>query len=119
MTRNIEIQIQKSMPEASPEFLSAVTTCVRLKDSLSMGHPEFTKALRKVMRLVTDDMVDGFVDVAQELGLFPEPDAYTEDGEPLFTLEDVAVKVGIPIERLEVSMAHYAVDCALRGARSS
>lgn len=99
----------------SPDFLSAMMTCIHFKDSLSIGHPEFTKALMKVMRLVTDDIMDAFVDIAQKLGLFPEPDGFTEDGEPVFRLEDVAVKVGIPIERLEMSLADYAVECALRG----
>ena len=112
-TQAAEQKLRDISPSA--EFLSAMMTCLRLKDSLSIGHPEFTKALMNVMRLVSDDMMDAFVDIAQELGLFPEPDGYTEAGEPVYRLEDVAAKVGIPINRLEVSTAHYAAEQAAMG----
>ena len=93
-----DAEVAQQLAEASPEFMAAMSACLRLEESLGMDHPDTTRALQRAMMLSPPSMMDFMGREAQAMGLIPEADGYTEDGAPVFSLESVAAKLDMSME---------------------
>lgn len=84
--------------QPTTEFMAAVQAHLALMETLGEDHPETTKAMLVAMDLAPQQFKNEILAKAQSLGLIPEAIAYTDAGEPLFSLEAVADKLGITPE---------------------
>jgi hypothetical protein len=60
----------------------------------------FTKAMLKAPQWFAEEAHE----MAKEMGLIPAPSGYLDDGSPVFSLNDLAKNLDIPIEQAEKSM---------------
>ena len=95
---------EQHLSEASPEFLEAVSMCFLLQETLGIDHPEADRALSVAMRLAPQSLHDEMHQKARDMGLVPEPSGYTEDGQPAYSLECIAAKMGVPMAEAEDRM---------------
>ena len=99
-----EIEVARQIAESTPEFLAAMSACLDLVNTLGQDHPDATLALMRAMALAPPSMHKFVATQAHELGLVPEADGYTDAGEPVFSLEAIAAKLGIGMEEAKESM---------------
>jgi len=98
------IEVDRHIAESSPEFLTAMSACLEMVETLGLKHPDTTRALMLAMELAPPSLHDFAMTQARELGLMPEADGYTDDGEPVFSLEAIAAQLGISMEEAEQAM---------------
>lgn len=79
----------------SPEFFDAIDRYEAISNHVGDDHPEACRALAEVMRLAPPEIQAQLTAKAREMGLMPDADGYTENGEALFTLETVAKHFGV------------------------
>lgn len=77
------------------EFLSAIETHQELMDRLGVDHPETRRAMLMVMHHAPQSFLDVLSKGMEEFGLKPDTYGYSEDGKPVFRLEDIAEKLGV------------------------
>lgn len=113
MTRRREARI---MADASPEFVEAMRLAGHLKETLGIEHPETGRALAHAMELAPESFKRDVHSMAVEMGLMPAtPDGYTDDGQPVYSLEGFAARMGITIEQAQEAAAEMVTDRAARG----
>lgn len=93
-----QIEVARQVVESTPEFLVAMSACLRLTESIGLEHPDTTRAMQRVMALAGPSMNAFMVETAKELDLIPEADGYTDDGAPVFSLESIAAKLDMSME---------------------
>jgi len=104
------------LADASPEFIAAMHLAGHLKDTLGIEHSETGRALAHAMELAPESFKQNVHDMAVETGLMPAtPDGYTDDGQPVYTLEGFAARMGISIEEAQEAAAEMVADRAARG----
>ena len=91
-------------PDATPEFMAAMSACLRLGESLGLDHPDTTAAMMRAMSIAPPSMFDFMAAQAKELGLLPEVDGYTDDGEPVFSLKGIAAKLDMTMDEAQAAM---------------
>lgn len=114
-TIDTQAEIEQQLAEATPEFMDAMSACLRLVESLGQDHPDTTRALQRAMLLAPPSMQEFVGREAQSLGLIPDATGYTEAGEPVFTLEDVAARLEISMEEAEATLRELEADRAALG----
>lgn len=92
------------LADASPEFLAAVDEFMHTAEVLGHDHPQTQRAMKRAMMLAPRTLLDEFTRLADSMGLLPKPDAYTEDGQPLISVEAFATQFGITLEEAQ---AHF------------
>jgi hypothetical protein len=105
-----EIEVARQLKEATPEFMAAMSACLRLVESLGQDHPDTVRALQQAMSLAPPSMRDFVARQAQELGLLPEADGYTEDGEPVYSLQAIAAKLDMSMGEAQAAMEAMMED---------
>lgn len=110
-----DIEVARQVAESTPEFLAAMSACLRLVETLGMDHPDTTRAMQRAMLLSSPSMNAFMADTAKELGLIPDATGYTDDGAPVFSLESIAAKLGIGIEEANATMNTMLADRAALG----
>ena len=110
-----EIEVARQFAESTPEFLTAMSACLALVESLGMEHPDTTRALQRAMALAPPSMHDFVAAQAHELDLIPEADGYTEDGAPVFSLQIIAAKLDMSMEEAKAAMDDMLEDRAALG----
>ena len=110
-----EIEVARQLKEATPEFLAAMSACLRLVETLGMDHPDTTRAMQRAMLLSSPSMNAFMADTAKELGLIPDATGYTHDGAPVFSLESIAEKLDMSIEEAKAAMNTLLADRAALG----
>ena len=110
-----DAEVAQQVAEATPEFMAAMSACLRLVESLGADHPDATRALQRAMLLSPPSLMDFMGREAQAMGLIPEADGYTEDGAPVFSLEAVAAKLGVSMEEAQEAMDTAQADRAELG----
>lgn len=110
-----EIEVARQLKEATPEFLAAMSDCLRLVKSLGMEHPDTTRAMQRAMMLAPPSMHAMVADKVQDLGLIPEADGYTDDGQPVYSLESIAAKLDIGMDEAKEAMDAMLADRAALG----
>lgn len=104
------------LADASPEFIEAMHLAGHLKDTLGIEHPETCRALTQAMELAPQSFKRNVHDMAVEMGLMPAtPDGYAGDGQPVYTLEGVAARMGITVEQAQKAVAEMVADSTARG----
>lgn len=92
-------QTNRTSDRPTPEFIAAG----RLYSALSKagrGHTqEGAEAFQRVYDLAPESFRQEMHDMAVQMGLRPpKPDGYTEDGQPIYSLEGIAKRLGISME---------------------
>lgn len=104
------------LADASPEFIEAMHLARHLKDTLGVEHPETGRALAQAMELAPESFKRNVHDMAVEMGLMPTvPDGYTDDGQPVYTLEGFATRMGISLEEAQGAAAEMMAARAAEG----
>ena len=110
-----DAEVAQQVAESTPEFLAAMSACLRLEESLGRDHTDTVRALQRAMLLAPPSMLDFVGREAKAMGLIPEADGYTEDGAPVYRLEDVAAQLGVDLEEAQEAMESLAQDSAELG----
>lgn len=110
-----EIEVARQLKEATPEFMAAMSACLRLVESLGMDHPDTTRAMQRAMALSPPSLNAFMADKARELDLIPEADGYTDDGQPVYSLEAIAAKLGMSMDEAKQAMDAMLADRAALG----
>ncbi|CAN5533039.1 hypothetical protein BH10PSE16_BH10PSE16_33010 [soil metagenome] len=110
-----DIEVARQVKESTPEFLAAMSACLALVESLGMEHPDTIRATQRAMALAPPSMHDFAAHQAQELGLIPEVDGYTDDGQPVYSLEAIAAKLDMSMEEAKDAMEAMLTDRAELG----
>lgn len=99
-----QAQIEQHRQEASPEFMTAMSACLRLREALGIDHPDVATAMVKAMMIAPQSMNDFMETLANELGLIPDAYGYTEDREPVFSLESIATNLDMTMIEAKAAM---------------
>lgn len=84
-----------------PEFFKAFDHYKATLDQYGEHHPITEQAFLLTLHY-TPEHIKAEIDAkAKELNLLPPPSGYTDDGEPMFSLEDTAKHFGISFEEAE------------------
>lgn len=94
----------------TPEFMAAISKHLRLVEELGMDHPDTMRQMLLVMEVAPPAFVDEIHGMAKEMGLIPEASDYLEDGTPLYRLEDIAERLGVPPKEAEESLLRMLAD---------
>ena len=103
------------LADASPEFLAAVDELMRTAEALGQDHPEAKRAMQRAMMLAPRTLRDEITRMAESTGLLPKPDGYTEDGQPMVSLEGLAAQWGMTLAEAQARMDEMLVELEAAG----
>lgn len=84
-----------------PEFFKAFDHYKKMVEQYGDDHPITEQALLLTLHYTPEHIKAEMNAKAKELNLLPPPSGYTDDGEPMFSLEDIAKHFGISFEEAE------------------
>ena len=84
-----------------PEFFKAFDHYKAMLAQYGEHHPITEQALILTMHYTPEHIKEEMHQKAKELNLLPPPSCYTDDGEPMYQLEDIAKHFGISFEEAE------------------
>lgn len=84
-----------------PEFFKAFDHYKAMLEQYGEHHPITEQALILTMHYTPEHIKEEMHQKAKELNLLPPPSGYTDDGEPMYQLEDIAKHFGITFEEAE------------------
>ena len=84
-----------------PEFFNAFDHYKAMLAQYGEHHPITEQALILTMHYTPEHIKEEMHQKAKELNLLPPPSGYTDDGEPMYQLEDIAKHFGISFEEAE------------------
>jgi hypothetical protein len=99
-----DARIEQNLQEATPEFMTAMSACLRFVETLGIEHPNVAVAMVQAMMIAPPSMADFAADLAKELGLMPDAHGYTAGGEPVFTLDSIASKLDLSVPEAQDAM---------------
>ena len=105
-------EVARQVAEATPEFMAAMSACLRLVESLGMDHPDTIRAMQRAMALAGPSMNAFMADKVRELDLIPEADGYLDDGQPVYSLESIAAKLDMSMDEAKAAMDDMLEDRA-------
>ena len=85
----------------NPEFFKAFDHYKAMLEQYGEHHPITEQALILTMHYTPEHIKEEMHQKAKELNLLPPPSGYTDDGEPMYQLEDIAKHFGISFEEAE------------------
>ena len=85
----------------NPEFFKAFDHYKAMLEQYGEHHPITEQALMLTMHHTPEHIKAEMHQKAKELNLLPPPSGYTDDGEPMYRLEDIAKHFGISFEEAE------------------
>lgn len=103
-------EVARQLAQATPEFMAAMSTCLRLVETLGMDHLDTTRAMQRALSLAGPSMHGFIADKARELDLIPEAHGYTDDGQPVYSLETIAAKLDIDMDEAKEAMCALLED---------
>jgi len=71
--------------------------------------------MQQAMALAPPSLYEFMARQAQALDLIPEADGYTDDGEPVYSLEAIAAKLGMDMDEAKEAMDAMLEDRAALG----
>lgn len=110
-----EAELEQHRRDATPEFMAAMSACLRLGERLGLDHPDTAAAMMRAMSIAPPSMRDFMAAQANELGLIPEAVGYTTDGEPVFSLESIAAKLDMTMPEAQAAMDAMLTERAALG----
>jgi hypothetical protein len=103
------------MNEATPAFIAAMTTVMELADVHGHAHPLVQTALMLAQELAPPTFKAFMYTEAENMGLIPDADGYLDDGTPVYRLEAMAAKLGVPESEIQASVQAFMADRAALG----
>ena len=85
----------------NPEFFKAFDHYKAMLKQYGDDHPITEQALILTMHYMPEHIKAEMDAKAKELNLLPRPSGYTDDGDPMYSLEDIAKHFGISFEDAE------------------
>lgn len=85
----------------NPEFFKAFDHYKAMLKQYGDDHPITEQALILTMHYTPEHIKAEMDAKAKELNLLPRPSGYTDDGDPMYSLEDIARHFGISFEDAE------------------
>ena len=85
----------------NPEFFKAFDHYKAMVKQYGDDHPITEQALILTMHYTPEHIKKEMDAKAKELNLLPPPSGYTDDGEPMYRLEDIASHLGMSFEDAE------------------
>ena len=85
----------------NPEFFKAFDHYKAMLAQYGEHHPITEQALILTMHYMPEHIKEEMHQKAKELNLLPPPSGYTDGGEPMYRLEDIAKHFGISFEEAE------------------
>ena len=85
----------------NPEFFKAFDHCKAMREQYVEHHPITEQALILTMHYTPEHIKEEMHQKAKELNLLPPPSGYTDEGDPMYSLEDIAKHFGISFEEAE------------------
>ncbi|RKG48381.1 hypothetical protein D7V68_08355 [Acinetobacter cumulans] len=85
----------------NPEFFKAFDHYKAMLAQYGEHHPITEQAFMLTMHYTPEYIKEEMHQKAKELNLLPPPSGYTDDGEPMYRLEDIAMHFGISFEEAE------------------
>ena len=79
----------------TPQFLAAIRLHREMLEQYGHDHPKTQAAMTLCMEHAPSELVDEFHQMAKDMGLLPQADGYTADGEPVYRLDSVARQLGV------------------------
>ena len=83
------------------EFFKAFDHYKAMLEQYGEHHPITEQAFILTMHYTPEHIKEEMHQKAKELNLLPPPSGYTDDGEPMYSLEDIAKHFGISFEEAE------------------
>ena len=84
-----------------PEFFKAFDHYKAMLAQYGEHHPITEQALILTMHYTPEHIKEEMHQKAKELNLLPPPSGYTDEGDPMYSLEDIAKHFGISFEEAE------------------
>lgn len=84
-----------------PEFFKAFDHYKAMIEQYGEDHPITEQAFMMTLHYTPEHIKAEMNAKAKELNLLPPPSGYTDDGEPMYNLEDIAKHLGISFEEAE------------------
>ena len=84
-----------------PEFFEAFDHYKAMVKQYGDDHPITEQALILTMHYTPEYIKEEMHQKAKELNLLPPPSGYTDEGDPMYSLEDIAKHFGISFEEAE------------------
>ena len=84
-----------------PEFFKAFDHYKAMLDQYGEHHPITEQALILTMHYTPEHIKEEMHQKAKELNLLPPPSGYTDEGDPMYSLEDIAKHFDISFEEAE------------------
>jgi hypothetical protein len=102
--RNPENQPEPAQPFRHPKFVEAMNRVMEL-DSLhgpeaASKLPEHKALWRQIFEYAPPEFMELMREGAKEFGLLPETKYVNEAGEPVYSAEQIAEKLGVPVEQV-------------------
>lgn len=88
----------------NPEFFKAFDHYKAMVKQYGDDHPITEQAFILTMHYTPEHIKDEMHQKAKELNLLPPPSGYTDEGDPMYSLEDIAKHFGISFEEAEQSL---------------
>ena len=85
----------------NPEFFKAFDHYKNMVKQYGDDHPITEQALILTMHYTPEHIKEEMHQKAKELNLLPPPSGYTDEGDPMYSLEDIAKHFGISFEEAE------------------
>ncbi len=85
----------------NPEFFKAFDHYKNMVKQYGDDHPITEQAFILTMHYTPEHIKEEMHQKAKELNLLPPVSGYTDDGEPMYSLEDIAKHFGISFEEAE------------------
>ena len=85
----------------NPEFFKAFDHYKNMVKQYGDDHPITEQAFILTMHYTPEHIKEEMHQKAKELNLLPPPSGYTDDGEPMYSLKDIAKHFGISFEEAE------------------
>lgn len=118
MLNGPEAKEQERRSYRTPEFNEAMSTSIRLAQTLGTDHPEAIAALMLAISLAPETMIEELGGMLQEDGLMPTACGYLEDGTPIFSMREIAKKLGVPQDEAQDSALRFLATCTEHGLPS-
>ena len=84
-----------------PEFFKAYNHYQAMVKQYGDKHPVTEQAFLLTLNYAPEHIKEEMHQKAKELNLLPPPSGYTDDGEPMYRLEDIAKHLGMNFEDAE------------------
>lgn len=84
-----------------PEFFKAFDHYKAMLKQYGERHPITEQAFMMTLHYTPEDIKAEMNAKAKELNLLPPPSGYTDEGDPMYSLEDIAKHLGISFEEAE------------------